>query len=477
MPYNIRMVSTYPPRKCGIGTFSRDLANALEHFTGEVGSIRIAAIDSEGLSYNIPVDLIIDQYDPQSWKYAIKDITSRANESPNPTVVLLQHEYGLDPDEKGNKGEGTNFVDMAKAFTSNGLTTLVYLHTVLDEPDPHQKKILQGLAGYSDGLIVTTEGAIQLLESKIYEIEHKKLKYIDHGIRMQHPSHYDRLAIKEQYGLNNRFLVTTLGLLSSDKGVQYSIRAFGRFLKESCTEEQRKKIVYLIAGQYHPDFVKVDGGKEYEQYQATIKKALEESGLKWYKTKELTGIDYDLFDVIFLDTFLDENVLLKLYGATNVMLLPYLDMQQISSGILADTVGAGRVAVTTKFRYALELIHSNKRCPPGIVIGRHARGILVDPGEPSVEQIAEALDYLVFNQQQRLMMEKQAHQRGCQMRWYNSAWALLQHIEFINEQKELITGRGVKFKRERASVFQREMKTSASEQYDDGNTGMSDKGK
>jgi len=472
MPYNIRMVTTYPPRRCGIGTFSRDLADALEHFTGEVGSIRIAAIDSEGLSYNIPVDLIINQYDPQSWKYAIKDIISRAYESPNPTVVLLQHEYGLDPDENGNNGEGTNFVDMAKVFTLSGVTTLVFLHTVLDEPDPHQKQTLQELAGNSDGLIVTTESAIQILESKTYEIKHTKLKHIDHGIRMQNPSHYDRLAIKEQYGLNNHFLITTLGLLSSDKGVQYSIRAFGRFLKESCTQEQREKIVYLIAGQYHPDFVKVDGGREYEEYQATIKKALEESGLKWCKTKELAEIDYNLFDVVFLDTFLDENLLLKLYGATNVMLLPYLNMQQISSGVLADTIGAGRVAVTTKFRYALELIHSNKRCPNGIVLGRHARGILVDPGEPSVEQIAEALDYLVFDQHKRLMMEEQAHQRGYQMRWYNSAWALLQHTEFIDEQKELITGRGVKFKREKTSVFQKGIKKSTSEQqYDNGNTG------
>jgi len=453
MPYNIRIVSTYPPRKCGIGTFSRDLADALKHFTGEVGSIRVAAIDDEGLSYNIPVDLTVEQYAPQSWKYAIKDILSRANESPNPTVVLLQHEYGLDPDEKGNDGEGTNFVDMAEAFTSKGLVTLVYLHTVLDEPNPHQKKTLQELAKHSDGLIVTTESAIQILESDIYGIEREKLKHIDHGIRMQQPSHYDRLTIKEQYGLNHHFLITTLGLLSPDKGIQYSIRAFGRFLKESCTEEQRKDIVYVIAGQYHPGFVKASSGKDYEGYQAILKKALEESGLRWCKTKELAGTDYSLFDVVFLDTFLDESALLKLYGATNVMLLPYLNMQQISSGVLADTVGAGRVAVTTKFRYALELIHSNKRCPDGMVVGRHARGVLVDPGEPSVEQIAEALDYLVFNQNERLMMEKQAHQRGYQMRWYNSAWGLLQHIDFVNEQKEIVTGRGVKFKREKTSVL------------------------
>ena len=137
---------------------------------------------------------------------------------------------------------------MAKAFGAQGLTTLVYLHTVLDEPNDHQKKTLQELAEYSDGLILTSENAMEKLESSTYKIDHSKLKHIDHGIRMQHPSEHDRLAIKEKYGLKDFFLVTTLGLLSSDKGIQYSIRAYGRFLERSCTDGQRERIVYLIAG-------------------------------------------------------------------------------------------------------------------------------------------------------------------------------------------------------------------------------------
>jgi glycosyltransferase involved in cell wall biosynthesis len=432
------------------------LANALEHFTGEVGHIRIAAIDNEGLPYDIPVDLVINQYNPELWGHAVKDILARANESTNPTVVILQHEYGLDPDKNGNAGEGTNFVDMAKAFNSKGLTTLVYLHTVLDEPKPHQKMVIQELAKHSDGLIVTTESAIGILESPVYEIDRSKLKHIDHGIRMQHPSHYDRLAIKEMFGLKDRFLVTTLGLLSPDKGLQYGIRGYSRFLQESCTDCQRKSIVYLIGGQYHPEFVKSGGGQDYQRYQAELTKALEESKLKWCKVKALREVDFETYDVVFLDTFLDEKTLLRLYGATNVMVLPYMDMQQISSGVLADTLGAGRVAIATKFRYALELILSNRDCPTGLVMGRHTRGILVDPGEASVEQIAEALDYLVFNKDKRLLMEKQAHQRGYQMRWQNTGWALLQHIEFVREGKEIITGRGITFKREKPSIFQKE---------------------
>lgn len=454
MPYNIRIVSTYPPRTCGIGTFSRDLANALEHFTGEVGNVRIAAIDNDNGPYNIPVDLTIDQYNPESWHCAIRDIIARTNESSHPTVVLLQHEYGLDPSENGEDGRGTNLVNMAKAFSEKGLLTLAYLHTILDEPDEHQRKVLQALARYCDSVIVTTKSAIGILGSAIYGIGNAKLKHIDHGIRMQHPSQYDRSAIKDKLGLRGRFLVTTLGLLSPDKGVQYGIRGYARFLQESCTDSQRKKIVYLIAGQCHPDFVRAGGGEEYRKYQATLSEVLDESRLKYCKVKELTGLDFGAYDVVFLDTFVDERTLLKLYRATDVMLLPYLNMQQISSGILADTVGSGRVAIATKFRYALELIHSNGSCPSGVVIGRHARGILVDPGEPSVEQIAQGLDCINFDKGKRLRMEKQAHRRGFQMKWHNTAWTLLQHIELVSEEKEMITGRDMTFKREKPSIFQ-----------------------
>jgi glycosyltransferase involved in cell wall biosynthesis len=430
------------------------LASALEHFTGEVGHIRVAAIDNYNGPYNIPVDLVIEQYSPESWSSAIRDIITRAKESTNPTIIILQHEYGLDPDTNGEDGRGTNFVDMAKAFSGQGLTTLVYLHTVLDEPNDHQKKTLQELAKFSDGLILTSESAIEILKSSTYKIDQLKLKHIDHGIRMQHASEYDRLAMKEKYGLKEFFLVTTLGLLSPDKGIQFSIRAYGRFLKESCTDSQRERIVYLIAGQCHPDFMRADGGTAYREYQATLTKALEESKLKWWRSKELGSVNFRQHDVVFIDTFLDESTFLEFYGATNIMVLPYLNMFQTSSGILADTLGSSRVAIATKFSCALELIHSNKPCPSGLVIGRYARGILVDPGEASVEQIASALDFLVFNQIKRLAMEKEAHQRGFQMQWNNSAWALLQHIRFVGEERELVTGRAEKFTRDKTSIYQ-----------------------
>lgn len=454
MLYNIRMVSTYPPRRCGIGTFTRSLANALTNFSAEVGNIRIAAINNGENTYGIPVDIVIDQHNPDSWAAAVEEITWRAGAGNIPTVAILQHEYGLDTDKDGRDGCGTNYVETARALRDNGLVTLVYLHTVLDDPNDHQKKTLMDLAECSDGLVVTTESAIDILESGTYGISHAKLKHIDHGIRMQHPSQFDRLALKKEFGLENRFLVVTLGLLSPGKGIQYGIRAYGKFVNESCTPTQRKRIVYLITGQCHPEFIKADGGTCYAEYQQTLEEALEEGKVKWCRVNDLSSVDFDKYDVVFWDAFLEESDWLKLYGALNVMVLPYLNMQQISSGILADTLGSGRVAIATKFRYAVELIHSGKTCPDGTFIGRFARGVLVDPGDESVEQIAQGLDYVVFNENKRLMMEKQAHQRGYQMRWDNSAWGLLQYVDFVREEKEIVTGRGVKFTREKRSALE-----------------------
>ena len=439
-------------RRDGAGSgLSRDLATALAHFTSEVGHIRVAAIDNGSEPYDIPVDLVIDQHNPQSWRDAVTHIITRAGEAKKPHGGHPPARIRTGPQPRGKPGAGSSFVNLARALHERGIITVVYLHTVPDEPNPHEKTTLQDLARYSDGLIVTTESAIAILESDVYGIPHQKLKHIDHGVRMHHPSYFDRLETKHEYDLENRFLVTTLGMLSPGKGIEYGIRGYGLFLDESLTDEQRKRMVYLIAGKCHPDFIRTEGGEPYRRFRASIDQALEQAKVKWCKVKELGGTNFDEYDIVFLDTFLDETTLLKLYGATNAMLLPYLNMQQISSGILADTLGAGRVAITTKFRYARELIHSNKPCPEGLIIGRYARGILVDPGGAVRRADRPGAGFPRLQRSKRLMMERQAHQRGYQMSWNNSAWALLQYVDFIREEKEIVTGRAVKFAREKPS--------------------------
>jgi len=453
MDYNIRIVSTYPPRRCGIGTFSRDLATALQDFTGEVASVSVAAIDKDNLRYDIPVNMKIDQRDPQMWVRAASVIIERATETKTPTVVLLQHEYGLD----GVDIPGNNFVNIAKMFSGGGLLTFVYLHTVLENPNEYQRDTIRELSEYSEGLIVTTKSAIDILSSQIYEIDESKIEHIDHGIRMDNPFEHDRLEIKREFGLEGILLATTLGLLSPDKGIQYAIPAYMRFVKESCTREQRRKVVYLIAGQHHPEFIKGEGGEQFKLFRELIRDSLSDSKAVWTETRELGKTDFARNDIVFFNQFLDETVLLKLYGATNLMILPYLNMQQISSGILADTLGSGRVSIATKFKYATEMLNSSSKLGDGISIT--PRGILVDPGENSIEQIAQAIDYLIFEKQGvrsiRLDMERNARARGYEMKWSNSAWRLLQAISRVRDRKERVTGRGPAFDRTKKSSFEK----------------------
>jgi len=451
MRHNIRIVSTYPPRKCGIGTFSRDLVKSLGHFVADVMQVRVAAIDTSQEVYQAPVDMVIDQYDPESWKSAADAILAISGKLPNPTVVVLQHEYGLDPDDKGRDAQGYNYVDMAKTLSESGLIVIAYLHTVLSAPNDHQRTVLQKLAEHVDGLLVTTGSAIDILASDTYGIDRGKITHIDHGIRMQNPSQYDRLQTKDDYGIGNQLLVSTLGMRSPNKGIVYGIRAYAKFVKESCTDEQREQLTYLIAGQYHPEFERADNGKPCAEYRATELKALEDCGVRWCKTDHLGDVQFKNYDVVFLDTYLDEKLMMDLYAATNIMVLPYLNTEQISSGILADTLGAGRVAIATRFTYAIELLDPDNQNKEGLAIDPQARGILVDPGEPSIDQIARALDYLIFNKEARLAMEQNAQQRGHLMRWDNTAWELLQYIEFVTEQRERVTGRGTTFTREKPS--------------------------
>lgn len=446
MKYSIRLVSSYPPRVCGIGRFSENLATALERLPN-VGDIRVAAIADDNRSYSIPVDIVIDQYDPKSWREATSDIKARDRTDDHRLTVILQHEYGLD----GKEATGTNYVDMAKSLHDEGLMTMAYLHTVLRHPNAHQSRTLQALAENTDRLLVTLSGAIDILDAT-YGIDRSKITHVDHGIRMRDITRTDRLLIKQRYGLEDKFLATTLGLLSPDKGIHYGVRAYARFLDASCTEKQRKDIVYLIAGQYHPGFVESGGGEAYREYRKLLRETLADSGLRYCEVEGMGGVDFDEHDVCFLYAYLNEDLLRALYGATNTMILPYLNPEQVSSGILADTIGSGRVPISSKTMCARELLGVESEDEGAILT---PRGVLVDPAEPSVDQIAQGLDYLVFNEKERFEMERNAGARGYEMRWDNSAWKLMQYIGAIEEDKSIVTGRGHEFTRERESQLKR----------------------
>jgi len=452
MATDIRIVSTYPPAKCGLGRFSRDLATALQvNYTGEVGAIKVAAINDGELDYGIPVDLVIEKNNTQSWRNGTARIERIAHETKNDTVILMQHEYGLDSlVENGRVTDcrGNNYVSMAEQFAKNpDLITLVYLHTVLgrNEANDHQVRTLQNLAKYSDGLVVTTKGAVDILREKPYGIPMNKLKHIDHGIRINKG---DRLKVKRDFGAEGIFLAAQLGLRSPGKGDQYVVRGVAKFVNESLTDSQRESVCCLIAGEYHPSFVAHERGVEYEAHKATIEEIFRGSNLESQEIRDIGEADFRKNDIVFLNNFVSDSLLKKLYCAMNVMVMPYLDMAQISSGIGADTLGSGRVPIATGFRWMREMLGEGKKKGD---IEITDRGIIVESGEDSVLGVAQGLDYLVFNKKERLAMEASSYERGHEMRWDYVAGNLLRYVTGISKAKRNITGRGVAFEREKES--------------------------
>lgn len=469
MAYNIRIVSSYnPPRKCGVGVYTRNLATASENLTGEVGSINVAAIlgeDEKPWAYSSPVDLKIEQYNPKSWKRTNSAIIERAEEKEGTTVAALQIEFGLSAD-----GEGWSFDNMAKSLSDNGLIVLSYLHTIPKKPKDYERRVIQLLAEHSDRLISHTKRGIKTLTSPVYGIDKSVIEHIPHGIRILNPSDYNREKIKEKYNFGKRILVTTFGIRGPNKGIEYGIQADAEFLK-GCTAQQRKDIVYVIAGGCHENLVKAEGGKHYRKYEDGIDEVFDKCKLKARRIKhvdQLYELDFDELDVVLIDEFLDEDVLMDFYAATNMMVLPYLNTEQAISGVFSDTIGSRRVAILSKFDHALEVfgIKPKDTVKKG-VLGLEdpdAPCILVDPGKASIEQIAKAIDYLVFDgkektekrgKKRRLQIEHRAFGGyGYPMRWNNSAFRMLDCVQYIDIERQTVNGRGLTFTRQKPSPFE-----------------------
>jgi len=393
------------------------------------------------IKYYIPVDLTIDQFNPKSWRRVASAVLERAYEKDNPTAIIMQHEYGL----SGKDATGDDYQNIAKKFNEKDIVTLVNLHTVLSQPNFHQKKVIRELSELVDGFIVPTKSAIKVLSSKTYGIDQSKLKNIDHGIRTEDISLIDQEEVKKKYKLEDVLLISTLGLRSIDKGIDYAIRGYGEMINNSFSpkSKEKKRIAYLVVGQYHPNFIE-DSPNQYKKAQDKIKKALKETRLKSIIVDNPISLkrkDVENNDVIFLESFLTESLLREFYTASDIILLPYCNREQMSSGILADSIGFGKPIVTTKFPHARELLFSGNHLKKGI-IGNDltSRGILVDlkgkyKNEPDVKQIAEGLDFLVFNEKARVQIGINARKRGFEMKWDNVTFELVKHIGSILESK------------------------------------------
>jgi len=318
------IISTYPPRECGIATFTEDLIRALpEHIEGkaeEVPVFVVAMTDKEG-AYAYPdiVKYSIRESHQKDYLKAADFINYSAD------ICILQHEYGI--------FGGTSGVYILPLINRLKVPLLVTFHTVLRDPSFSEKAILREIGKQADKIVVMSKMAVRFLVD-IYQIPRKKIIIIQHGFPVFDYENHDEY--KQKFHLKGKISLTTFGLLSRDKGIETVIKALPKVVAKY------PNVVYQVLGKTHPGVIKVSG----EEYRHYLKRLVQKNNLGKH--------------VIFIDSFLEEPDLCAYLSATDIYITPYPNETQITSGTLAYAVGSGAAVVSTPFWHAVELIDKGR---------------------------------------------------------------------------------------------------------------------
>jgi len=89
----ILFITTYPPRECGIATYSQDLIESLKNKFENTFKIKICALESntEQHVYTDTIQYILNINSPSDFI----DLARNINMNTHIEIVLIQHKFGL----------------------------------------------------------------------------------------------------------------------------------------------------------------------------------------------------------------------------------------------------------------------------------------------------------------------------------------------------------------------------------------------
>jgi glycosyltransferase involved in cell wall biosynthesis len=350
-------VSTYPPRHCGIATFTNDLA-------ANTGNREVVALHPPGQAagpYPIEVHHRIRKDELDDYLRTAAALTRCVG------LVSIQHEYGIWGGE-----DGGHVIDFVGALDVPSVATL---HTVLQQPTPGQRAVLSELVALTDATVVMSDSAAARLTS-VYGIDRGRLHVIPHGV--PELPFVDSAGIKSALGVADHQVILSFGLLGPGKGIELAIAALPDVVAA------HPSVLYVVVGETHPDLVRSEG----EAYREGLVAKVATLGLEKH--------------VRFVDRYVGRVELTKWLEAADVFVTPYPNLDQIVSGTLSYAMGAGRPVVSTPYAYAAEVLADG-------------RGVLVPAASPAA--LGTALNQLLGDPELRAAIGRRAYEYSRRMVW------------------------------------------------------------
>lgn len=382
---HVAFIGNYLPRQCGIATFTTDLCESFAAQFTDTTCIALPVNDIEsGYPYPPRVRFELEEKNIDSYRSAADFLNIN-----NVDLVCLQHEYGI----FGGRA-GSHILGLLRELRMPIVTTL---HTVLREPNPDQRWVMEEIAGLSDRLVVMSNRASEFMQ-EIYRVPAEKIDIIPHGI--PDVPFVDPAFYKDHFGVEDQIVLLTFGLLSANKGIENVISALPAVL------ERHPNVVYIVLGATHPHVRQHEG----ETYRLSLQRLAHEKGVE--------------DRVLFYNRFVSLDELVKFIGAADIYITPYLSPAQISSGTLSYALGMGKAVISTPYWYAEEMLSDG-------------RGVLVPFRDPAA--LAESINHLLDNEAQRHAMRKRAYLFGRRMIWPEVARQYMQTFERAREQRSQIS--------------------------------------